>query len=302
VRGEEGSGPPFDRLGDRSVELVAELPALGPAFVRALLPRGGGTARVPERTVVLAGLRQDSARYATYSRTCGFTLRDHVPPTWLFVLSFPLQVHLLADPAATLRLVGVVHVANRMVLHRPVGVAEPLDLVVRADNLRARRRGVLVDLVSRAEVGDEVVWECVSTYLSTGVTLPESPSGEPEEPAREPFEPVRPQALWRLPADLGRRYRAVAGDPNPIHTSRLVARAFGFARPITHGMWTHARVLAALEHRLPPAYRVDAQFTRPILLPGTVGFHAAPGADGLSAAVTTPDGTRPHLLVRTNEG
>jgi hypothetical protein len=263
------------------VEVLPGLPALGPVFVRALLPRpslnlgrrslslskGRPEPATPEsverslslskgrrepgpsipgRTVLLPGLRQDAARYAAYSRTCGFTLRDHVPPTWLFVLSFPLQVHLLADPAASLKLVGMVHVANRMVLHRPVGLTEPLDLAVRAGGLRAHRRGALVDVVSRAEADGEVVWDAVSTYLSSGVTLPGAP-GLPGlgEPDREPFEPVLPQSLWRLPADLGRRYRAVAGDPNPIHTSRLVARAFGFARPIIHGMWTHARALAA---------------------------------------------------------
>jgi acyl dehydratase len=318
------------------VEVLPGLPALGPVFVRALLPRpslnlgrrslslskGRPEPATPEsverslslskgrrepgpsipgRTVLLPGLRQDAARYAAYSRTCGFTLRDHVPPTWLFVLSFPLQVHLLADPAASLKLVGMVHVANRMVLHRPVGLTEPLDLAVRAGGLRAHRRGALVDVVSRAEADGEVVWDAVSTYLSSGVTLPGAP-GLPGlgEPDREPFEPVLPQSLWRLPADLGRRYRAVAGDPNPIHTSRLVARAFGFARPIIHGMWTHARALAALENRLPPAYAVDVRFARPILLPGTVGFHVAPAPDGLSTAVTTRDGTRPHLLLRTS--
>ncbi len=112
------------------------------------------------------------------------------------------------------------------------------------------------------------------------------------------FEPHTPTARWRLAGTLGRDYRRVSGDPNPIHTSRLAARAFGFARPIIHGMWTHARAIAALEGRLPEAFAVEASFTKPITLPGTVGFRATQ-ADGTHAiAVTDRDGAKPHLLMK----
>ena len=53
--------------------------------------------------------------------------------------------------------------------------------------------------------------------------------------------------------DVGRAYAEVSGDHNPIHTSRIGARLFGFPRPIAHGMWTQARCLAALPSRLPDA-------------------------------------------------
>lgn len=272
-------------------EVLPELPAMGPAFARALLPRRG-TAAVPEQGVVVAGHPQDTGRLARYARVCGYTLRDAVPPTWLHVLTFPLQVHLLASPASTFRLAGMVHVSNRMRLYRPVSLTERLDLTVRAGNLRSHRRGALVDLVGEVRVGDELVWDGVSTYLASGASVP----GEPEETARTPFGPVTPTALWRLPADLGRQYRAASGDPNPIHTSRVAARVLGFARPIIHGMWTHARALAALDGRLPDSYAVGVDFTRPILLPATVGFAAGDRPGGWDVAVTTRDGSKPHLL------
>ena len=74
----------------------------------------------------------------------------------------------------------------------------------------------------------------------------------------------------------GTDYAAVSGDHNPIHTSRLGARLFGFPRPIAHGMWSKARCLAALEGRLPDAYTVDVAFKLPILLPATVGVRGRP--------------------------
>jgi len=282
-------------MADREVELLAGMPALGPLFAKAVLPRPGkGPARVPGRTAVVVGIQPDPSRLADYDRVCGFTLRDHVPPTWLHVLTFPLHVHLLGGPDSTIRLAGAVHVANRMRLHRPVAGSEVLDAAVRVENLRPHRRGAQLDVISEVRVGEELVWDGVSTYLAPGAMADGVP--EPEAEAGPAAGAHRPIATWRLPADLGRDYRRVSGDPNPIHTSRLAARAFGFARPIAHGMWTYAHLLAALEPRLPSAYVVEASFARPILLPARVGAWWQPDAAGWSAAVTSPDGAKPYLL------
>lgn len=286
-------------MADREVDLLPAMPALGPLFAKALLPRvDSGLARVPHTTAMVVGIQPDPQRLADYDRVCGFALRDHVPPTWLHVLTFPLHVHLLGGPDSTIRLPGSVHVSNRMRLHRPVGGTEVLDAAVRIENLRPHRRGAQLDVISEIWVGDELVWEGVSTYLAPKALVDGAPdatvsTGSTNDGALAPEHPI---ATWRLPADLGRDYRRVSGDPNPIHTSRLAARAFGFARPIVHGMWTHARLLAALEPRLPGAYTVEAAFARPILLPAEVGAWWQQDANGWLAAVTTPDGAKPYLV------
>lgn len=276
-----------------AVEILSAPPTLGSAFARALVPSRPGPARLPEAGVRLEAVRQDPARLADYSRVCGFPLRDTVPATWLHVLTFPLHVHLLGDRRSSVKLVGAVHVSNAMTLHRPVSVREDLTVEVRATHLRAHARGALLDLVGTVRVAGETVWDGVSTYLAQGMRVP----GPQVEVPRHPFEPVTPQARWRLAADLGRDYRRVSGDPNPIHTSRLAAKAFGFPRPIIHGMWTHARALAAVDARLPESHTVTAAFTKPILLPGTVGFTAASRGGTHELAVTSKDGQKPHLLM-----
>ncbi len=282
---------------DADVELLPALPRLGPLVAKALVPNPDrGPARVPTRTTLVTGVRQDRARLADYDRVCGFALRDRVPPTWLHVLTFGLHVHLLSGADSTIRLAGAVHVSNRMRLHRPVDAGEVLDVSVRVANLRPHKRGALLDMVGEVRVAGELVWDGVSTYLASGAKVP----GTPEVVSREEFVPTPPIATWRLPGDLGRDYRRVSLDPNPIHTSRVAARAFGFARPIAHGMWTHARLLAALDPRLPDAYAVEVGFARPVLLPATVGAWWRPEADGWRAAVTTPDGARPYLTARVD--
>ena len=284
-------------MAGRDVVVLDGLPRLGPLFVRAAardvtrgVLRRPAAAHLPERTVLLPDLAQDAARLAAYDRVCGFRLADRVPATWLHVLTFGLQATLLAADDFPFPLAGLVHLANDMTLHRPVVLGDRLRLGVRADSLADHRRGTRFDLVGEAHVGDELVWSGRSTYLSPG-----RGTGAPRVERDEPVLPATAQ-VWRLPADLGRRYAAVSGDVNPIHLSPLAARAFGFPRAIVHGMWTHARALAALGGRLPATYGVGVTFTRPVLLPGTVAFGAEATASGWRFAVTDRPASRPHLL------
>ena len=254
-------------------------PSLPATLARVVAVRGRSGAALPDLEVRQAGLRVDPGRLADYDRVCGFPVRDTLPATYLHVLTFALQVTLFADRSYPYPLAGSVHLANRIVQHRPVGVGEPLDLTVRAADARPHHRGAQVDLLGEVRVGDELVWEGVSTYLYRGQRV----AGEQAAPADDRAGDEQPAvdgpgATWRLPADLGRRYARVSGDVNPIHLHPWTARAMGFPRAIVHGMWSYARMLAAIESRLPQAYEADVSFRKPVLLPSTVRFTAV--ADG----------------------
>jgi acyl dehydratase len=262
-------------------------------YVRAALPLVPGASLLPfvagrgkempalERS--LAGVRVDPSELADYAHVCGFTLRDVLPATYLHVRAFPLHMALMTDGRFPFPAVGLVHLSNRIVVHRPARVSEAFDLVVRATPIEPHAKGRTFALVSTASIDGEVVWEDHSTMLRRGGGSADARNGGnegggPEEPSESDaagehrINAVR--AEWRLPEDLGRRYGAVSGDRNPIHLHALTARAFGFPRAIAHGMWTKARALAALESTLPDAYAVDVSFRKPILLPGRVTFAA----------------------------
>lgn len=280
-------------MARRVIELT-EPPATGRLLVKGLAgavgKRGVGVAALPELVYLLEDARQDVGRLAAYDHLTGFSLADSVPATWLHVQTFPLQAALLATDEFPFPLAGLVHVSNTMTLHREVGVGERLRITVQAAGLAPHAKGATFDMVSRIKVGDELVWEGASNYLASGVKVP----GEPGQALRLPAPEAEPSQQWRLAPDLGRRYAAVSGDANPIHLHPVTARAFGFPRPIMHGMWTHARALAALG-RLPEAYTVRVQFAKPILLPGKVSFAAKRSGGGWAFAVVNREG-KPHLV------
>ena len=302
---------------DLDVHLLQDPPRIAPLFARAVATsrgRAGAGGELPRRRVMLTEVEQDVARLAEYAEVTGGTLSDRLPTTWLHVLTFPLQVELMADKAFPFPMVGMVHVSNSMTQHRPVLVGESLTLSSWADNLAPHRKGTTVDLVGEARVGEQVVWEGRSTYLVRGESQgPQDQQGDDADQAQLGGDagPVQEQrhdipdtqlALWRLPAGLGRDYAKVSGDANPIHLTALTAKALGFPRAIAHGMWTHARALAAVQPRLPETFTVDARFVKPVLLPSTVVLRGGVQPSGGALAVTSRDGERVHMTMQVHPG
>lgn len=277
---------------------VVPPPATLPLLLRAALPALPGVGRLPgvrhtgtnlpELVLQRSGVVVDRAHLAAYDRVCGLPLTDALPATYPHVLAFGLHLILMTDPAFPLSPVGLVHLDNTITQHRPVTAAESLDVRVHAAAMRPHAKGTVIDLVSTASVGDELVWEDTTTLLARGEG---HPAGTTDSTVRSLTAPPGP-VTWRLPADLGRRYAAVSGDRNPIHLYALTAKALGFPRQIAHGMWTKARCLAALQGRLPDAFTVEVAFKKPVLLPGTVRFGTAQARDGATRfGVTSPSGT-----------
>jgi acyl dehydratase len=275
-----GMLPMFARAGVAMVPGASRLPFVG----------GGGGRGIPDLTLVLPDVAIDRDRLAAYDRVCGFSVSDELPATYPHMLAFPLQLALMTDPSFPFPAIGLVHIYNRIVQHRPIQAGERLSLKVWAGPLEPHPRGQQFSLLTEARVGDELVWEEVSTNLRRG-----GGSGEGVTAEVPSAEGLPATATWRLPGDLGRRYASVSGDFNPIHVHSVSARLFGFPSAIAHGMWTKARCLAALEPRLPDAYTVGVAFRKPILLPASVSFVQGPSAGGIRFGVRGANKDTVHL-------
>ncbi len=296
--GSGGAGP----AGSATVQL-AEVPALGASLRRGV--RASATAAVrrdrsltpfdlPDVRLAANGLTVDPVRLTDYQHLVGATASDDLPAGFVHVLAFPLTTALMVRDEFPLPLLGMVHLANTVTQHRPVRLDEALDVEVHAERLAAHHRGVSVDLVAEVAVAGEPVWRGVSTYLAKGYSL----AGESAERGDRPeWHTPAPTGVWRLPADLGRRYAAVSGDHNPIHTQVLAAKAFGFPRTIAHGMYTAARALAEIGE--PRAFTWTAEFFAPLTLPGTASVRVDKDGD---AGTLDAWGKRHHLHVEVTAG
>jgi acyl dehydratase len=277
-----GMLPLFARAGMAMIPGVSRLPVIG---------SGERAQDVPETTLVLEAVSIERERLSAYDRVCGFPLRDQLPSTYPHVLAFPLHLQLMTDPTFPFAALGLVHIENAIVQHRPILASETLAIRVWATPIEEHPRGRQFGLRTQARVGGELVWEETSTILKR-----EQGSGEGQRrPADGHSEELPVSATWRLPGDLGRRYGSVSGDLNPIHIHSLTARLFGFPTAIAHGMWTKARCLAALGPHLPDRFTVEVSFRRPILLPATVEFSERRDQDQIRFSVRGAGKHTPHL-------
>jgi acyl dehydratase len=278
-----------------AIEELGELPAAGPLLRRAATGAAGAAVfRKPrprplplETELVVRDVAVDRDHLARYDRVCGFRLGDELPPTYPHVLAFPLALELMTRSTFPFPLPGLVHTDNETRQERPLRAGERFDVRVKAENLRDHERGHAVDLVTVVATGGVDVWRERSTYLRK--TRKGAGTASPTSPADAP------QGTWRVGTEVGRDYARASGDRNPIHTSMLFARIFGFRRPIAHGMWSLARCLAALEGRIPDRCTVDATFRQPILLPATVAFSSTMDGEVRRFAIHDAVSGRPHL-------
>lgn len=291
--GPEGTpaGPPAEYRD----EVLPTVPSLGGLYARAAARSGRLALRpasgaLPGKALRVDGVRGDAAGLSAYQHLIGEPGTDVLPAGYVHVLAFPLAMAVLTDEDFPLPAMGMVHVANRVTQHRPLLLDEAFEVLAWAQEARTHKRGVTVEVVTEVRAEGAVAWRGVSTYLATG----RRPEGLELAPAADrPEHPEPPEAataLWRLaPADTA-RYAEVSGDRNPIHVSRVAARAFGFPRRIAHGMHTAALALAGVPaplRRGPFTWSVD--FAKPVLLPGTVAFRPSP--DGSFVAWRHRSGT-----------
>jgi acyl dehydratase len=286
----------------------AAAPLIPGASRLPFIPGGGG--EIPDLDLALEKVAAEPDAVAAYARVCGFTLRDHLPPTYPHVLAFPLQMAVMADGGFPFGAVGLVHVENRIEQHRPIRLAEELTIRVRPTKLRPHPKGRTFSLLTEVRSGREKVWESESTMLRRGKGSGErgsddgafavsSPMGEKQRTrSGKDGKQLPASAEWRLPGDLGRRYASVSGDRNPIHIHALTAKPLGFPGAIAHGMWTKARCLASLQGELPDAFAVAVRFRKPILLPARVEFACT--GEGAEIEFEIRDAKRgtPHLSGR----
>jgi hypothetical protein len=274
--------PEADRLathlcaGDRCVTKATRLPASGVgALIRALVPTLLRSARKPGP--LLAPMRHryeagplDPMHVRAYRQFLGFADGSAPPLTYFYLLAQRAQLGLALDPGFSYPVAGVVHMDNELSMLAEVDRAAPFSIEATAeqdaaapDDHQTVRFVMLINQEGTTRV------RCASRVLvrkrkpaATASARTGKPRLEVEDLASAPV-----LASWPLPLDIGRRYAALSGDYNPIHLWPWSARLLGFKQPIAHGMYSAAKVQAALESGGRTIAGMSIRFLKPARLP-----------------------------------
>ena len=247
---------------------------------------------LPDRTLTVDELLIDPANVAAYANVTGLRFGDTVPLTYPFALTFPTVMSLVSAFDFPFAAMGSVHIENHITQYRPLSVTDTVSVAVHAENLREHRKGLLVDIVTDVNVGNDTAWHQVTTFLHQQRT---SLSDEPKSPPQKQPKLPPPNAVLNITAGQIRHYASVGGDHNPIHTNGIAAKLFGFPTVIAHGMFSAAAVLANIEGQLPDAVKYSVRFAKPVVLPARAGLYVDRTADGWDLTLRHLTKGHPHL-------
>lgn len=270
----------------RVLELTSPPPLARELLRAAVARRPSRPGEVPRLEVKVRHFAPDSFQLARYREVCGFPSDGYLPLPFLQVLAAPLHIALLNHPDFPYRLLGMIHVRNRIQQQRRLAEGTALSVHTWVEGQREVRQGRELDLHTHVEVDGTPVWSALTTMLRRlpGTdTRPREPKPTSATEEDTLFANSRPSS-WTVPADIGRRYAKASGDYNPIHLYALTARPFGFPRAIAHGMWTVGRCVAEMgEAAEAPSLTLTSEFRRPLLLPSRVVFQTAKTPGGAVA-------------------
>lgn len=258
-------------------------PKHGPLYWQALRSRKPSLvapgATVPRLEATWAEVRVDAANLRQYRALCGFAESETLPLPYPHVMVSALHLAMLSAPAFPVRLLGLVHLSNRIEVFTELPKQGGGQVHAWLEGHDDGERMQTFDLHTEWREGSTLRWRELTRFI---VKKPSSKRDAPPAPERP-----RPASTttFDVPAGLGRRYSRVGGDINPIHLFDVTAKLFGFERAIIHGMWTLARCVAELKPAGPCV--VDVQFKRPVFIPSTVTMERVPVAGGEDFAVVS---------------
>jgi len=306
-----------EMVGEPKYITIDQSPGTAALYLRSLLRMPGRPQGVltSERERALApievsqsGVRISPTHLARFRDVCGSPSNGlAVPPAYPECLFLGPMAEAVFSKAFPFSPFGLIHRQQRITLLRPIDPDETLDLFCRLAEIRETIRGFEIDFALRVDTGGSEVWNGTATVLSRNKQV-RSGRGHGRSKAEpvpwiqneEPFRSVRIQ----VPEDTGRRYAAASGDWNPHHLYAATARLLGYRRPIAHGMWTFARVLAAIEadRHFTFSIEVNALFKRPIFMPAEIEIRLmdeqmrGSNARSVRFEARDPHSNEPHMI------
>ena len=198
---------------------------------------------------------------------------DIVHPGYLHTLGFPLQLKLMLHKGFPFSMMGVVHIANKIVQYQKVHPESRVDVSCQLGEIKQLKMGCLFAIETEFFVEQQRVMYAKHQYLRRADSLIKPKTRIPQQ---SNWMCSDKYGIWPLSATLGWQYAKCSQDFNPIHLHPLSAKLLGFKQHIIHGMWMKSRAFSALcgtnKTNLSPALNCEVEFKKPLFLPNTVLF------------------------------
>ena len=261
-----------------------------PKVIKGLIfKKPKGPKVLPQVEYVVDSFKVDQKHLKAYNEVTGFKNSGYIPAIYLAVLSQSLQMHMMTQEAFPFAILGLVHIRNQVKQLRKIGANEQLTLSCKFGDLNPHDKGVQFDFITTVKVGNEVVVEALTTYLSRQKTDKKVSTKDTESKTPD----YQLSEVWDVSENTGRRYALTSGDFNLIHIHAVTAKAFGFKQAIAHGMWSKAKALANIN--LPDSYEADVYFKLPMYLPSKVDFLIAQTAKETDFLIQNSKNKKPHV-------
>ncbi len=170
-------------------------------------------------------------------------------------LCYPYMMRILCRQEMPFSLFKVLNTRTGITMRRGIRPDEVFDIDCYNAPVRLVSKGLEVDIVSEVRVGDEKVWQSITTYFLRGRFGQGKKSHTP--PRLAPIADARVIKEWYLPAKDRFRFARISGDTNGIHYGPAYARMQGFKRDFAQPI----RIVAESVSSLP-----NVEMTRPLRL------------------------------------
>lgn len=276
----------------------------GPMLKALFTSRKGFNAEVglPNITGTWKDVNVDKDALKQYLSTLSLPESQQLPVLYPHVLAGAMHMHMLTHKAFPIKLLGALHLKNAITQHKPIAIDDRFDITSQLGGFRLVEKGVEFDFDTQVIRAGETVWEETSTYFMAGrFGGKDNPSPERSFDL-EAIETGASAGTWFIPANRGKVYAKITGDYNPIHTSKQLAKLFGFKRDIAHGFGVLAQGLNEFvggKDSDADSVNVEVIFKGPVFLESDVQLESDTNGSG-RFDIYCADNDRPSICAKVS--
>ena len=255
---------------------IKKKPAMGYIFLKAFLisPFRSKTIKddlvIKKTWIILKNYLPDKELIKNYRAVCGFSRErpDIIPISYLQTIFISLIGKFITSSFFPINPLGLIHIFQSFEQKRSMTTDETLNLACTLESIKKTEKGIETGFSMEVSSKGELVWKGISVFFTHSQVKKKKTAAKKNDILLEKKE------IILAPSGIGKKYARVSGDYNPHHLYTVFAKLFGFKRPIAHGMWSLARVIASLDKKIGinDSASVEASFKLPVFPPATMSL------------------------------